>query len=278
LVSLSSLKNMPTPLLFVLVMNIIVLFLYMFSVNDPWLLESSKVVRALSLITYFVCPLAIVATVLFRNIFFLPFSIVQGVGLLLMIIDQADHGGATPMIRLFVFIGMAISGVMVFNHDTLFPFQQKGQRFWRRSTRLSANTKLDLCLPDSQDTVAVVVQDCSLTGVGIFTSCEEEAPYLDGLAHGDPIQLVYKTISKNIAITGQICWRNKAEGIRQYGVAIPDAKSMERLIKEVRFYSGDSPLSTWLIKNWMNSQFRNSLTAVWAFTLAASLMWPFIGS
>jgi hypothetical protein len=275
---MQDIHRLPAPLLILFCVFLILPFWSLTFVELPWetFARGDALGAGVVFFAYFLGPVLILVTTALSSITFLPIFVVECLTLILhTIFNFQNQTVEFQFLRLVLLGAMAASGILVFNRDTLYPFMSKSTRLWRRSKRIATNVKMYLAVGDQRH--SVMMQDISLTGIGLIGSSPEVLAALKEAGKNGSLVFSIQQGGLERILEGKLTWSTGCGDTRQFGVKVADDNVMAMVIGGLKLNSGASKFSQFVVKNWARTGFRRSILSVWGLTLAGSFGVPACG-
>lgn len=228
---------------------------------------------------YVAVPWALAVLLLLRNSWFLYLLIAECLSLLSLAF-VAPGPGSFPTILLYVHyvlvVTMVAMALMLINRDILFPFVFPGYRGWRRAPRIAANQRVKVFMPRLDQSLDMMIEDCSLTGVALYCSEAAVDDMLGDIMKGEAmvVTCVLGRVSHQVPM--HYMWQSRLSGVLKVGLKAYDLPAMGTLFRELGPRQPDRARTAVrrLGRAWANRHVRRVLNYGLAVLLVAAMALP----
>ncbi len=228
-------------------------------------------------VTYFVLPWPLAVLLVKRNAIFLA---VFGAECVLLLAHLFIAVQPMPDFARYAHVGFALvacaMALMLVNRDLLFPFIFEKYRGFRQAPRVALNQIVTIVFPRLGQSVDVMIEDASLTGIAVYGGDDVLADLLIGVQRGDTATLVYRTGKKKLEIDFWYLWAAPMSGVVKLGFRAADLAKMELLFEALGFAQGAVDLKRRVAGIWGRTGVRRTLTFVLAMTVIFILALPLL--
>lgn len=235
--------------------------------HGPW-------AASLLIVSYWAVPLAIAATIRFRNVLFLPLFVSECIALgIYGTVYGTPLSDELQWIRWLVLGMTATIGLCVSAKDIIVPFYNMHAPEWRRTPRLIANINLKAVLVEGNASVPIVVEDFSMSGMALSASATTAADAAK-LARGARITVIAPAEKGDVQVLCDIAWVRSDGPLYWFGAKAVDPNAMATLVQNFKDKNRGMVLPFWLGRLWINSNFRRALLILWAICILGAFGIP----
>ena len=273
---ISRIKNLPGPLIFMIMVFLVTPFISLVYLPSPiGLFQKFALIEAiLLLLTYWIVPVILVGTMIGQSFTALILLILQAFLLIVTAILNLEMlVSDAKIIRILSILVMTVAGWVILSQDLLFPFLTDGHRFWRRHKRIHGNRLMTL-LGANQDRYKVMLNDVSLSGMGITVPKEAEL-YLSESKPGDELEFEIRERELSCIIKTNLVWKKSLGPVVQVGVMASDKELMEKVQKTVKYLAKTSRWQTAINHLWARAHFRQFVYGMWILSVIATFALPY---
>ena len=273
---LKSVKNLPTPLIFLVALLSLPPVSSLFLFNFETLISQSPYEFFLVAVAYWVFPLLLVVTALHRTFLLIPLFYLECVLLLshLMVMRSLSHEevqfaryGLLALITLFTAVFL--------NKDILYPLLAGSQRAWRTAPRVYLNVPMLLWYHNDHSKLPIILHNCSLAGLGISALKSQFRPILEGKHELASFVINIGYGGKNWMLTVKLV-RIREEAATIYaGLRVLNSEVMHDLIQEIEnVIPPQKTLKGVLTNYWVRRGFRHAVLVLWVSSLMSLIAIP----
>lgn len=272
---LTRIRNLPGPLIFMVLVFFATPFISLFYLPSPLGLFQKYTIweAVLLLTTYWVLPFVVVGTIIGQSFTALIFLTLEAFCLIVTSILNLEMLVSDVRVVRFVSISlMAFLGWLVINQDLLFPFLTDNHRFWRRYRRIYGNRVMTM-MGNNQNRFRVMLNDVSLTGMGV-TVPREAGAYMAALKVGDELEFEIKERELSCVIKAKLVWKKSLGPVMQVGVEVNDKPLMEKVQSTIKYLAQAPGWQTTANKLWAMTHVRQFIYVLWAAAVIVTFCMP----
>ncbi len=223
---------------------------------------------------HFILPILLSIAIIKRSYVVLPFFLLECVALLThTLLNPTGLPLSLQLTRVVLLAVGSLFGIALANRDFLYPLLSRSGRRWRASPRLALNARLDLYLGQKM-VASVLMEDCSLTGMGIIIAAESLPKDLRTQQRSSALTVRYRSAAGTTEVPVRIVWAREHPAFIRMGMQALDGEAMVRLLESIR-----PPRSTWKFRHqlavgWTKSGLRRAAFGSWLVAMALGVALP----
>lgn len=271
-----SLRQLPNALYVLFFVCLIAPLYSLFALAPPHIVwrEHGPWAASLLVLSYWLIPLGIAATIRFRNVLFLPLFVAECIALgIYGTVYGTPLADELQWIRWLVLGMTATIGLCVSAKDIIVPFYNSHAPEWRRTPRLIANINLQAVLVEGNAAVPIVVEDFSMSGMALSASVSTAADAMK-LQRGARITVIAASDKGEVRVPCDVAWIRSEGPLYSFGARAVDPNTMATLVQNFKDKNRGMVLPFWLGRLWINSNFRRALLILWAICIMGAFGIP----
>ena len=269
------LKGLPTSLLALFALCSVLPLVSFLVSNFPAVVLSGRLGGIIVLLTYWIIPLALAASIARRSLFLIPLFYLQCTALLVHAsIGLIDSPSEMRLVQLLIVVTMAHYSFVLLGRDAIYPLLSKEMRTWRTTPRVPLQTPVTLWYHDSHTRLSCKMTDVSLGGLSIEADRREFEAFLHekNLLSNFILYVGYR--EKQWLLNVKLVHRIDSGTKQRAGIQVLNNNVMPALMRATAGHVAESPRSVRVYQYWARLGFRQAAFVGWALALFVLLCVP----